>query len=475
MKAARQYHSSLSKLKILVAVLFAVPSLTATAATAATQLTLTRGQAIDRAEYKGVIELTANPGFDDAKVAITVDGQHIADNLVAPYRVVVDFGPTAIEHKITVSATGAKKRRVQWTETVNRGHLPLSVKVAPVNLQERVFEAKTTAPEEDAIVAVELWDTGKMIGSATTAPYRFTVPPEVLASGFVQVTARTKSGEEAADFWSITGDVHAESIEVRTVPIFVSVVDRDGVTLDNVDRSLFRILDNNAETKIVEFGKAFDQPISIALLLDSSASMTNSMENASKAALEFAQHVLKPGDKCAVYAVQDVPRRKVALTGDSAAVAKALDSIQPTGRTALFDAIESSIRELKDEKVRRAMVVLTDGDDTASIASFDEMGKGALQAGIPIYFIAYDTGTETRSRDIERLKYLAAQTGGFVATATLQNLAQKYREIEKDLRAQFAILYQVTDYAKHNEWRRVQVMLRSPKLTARTIRGYFAP
>jgi VWFA-related protein len=470
MKAAPKSRSSLLVLLTVVGAVTLAP-----AATATTQLLLTRGETIPAAEYVGIVELTVNPGFDNAKVAISVDGQRIADSLQAPYKMIVDFGPTALQHKITITATGAKKRRVQWTETVNRGHLPLTVKVAPVDLAERVFEAKTTSPVNDPIVAVELWDTGRLIGSVTEEPYRFTVPPEVVASGFVQVTARSKSGEEAADFWTTTGDVHVESIDVRTVPIFVSVVDRNGVTLDNVDRSLFRILDNNTEAKIVEFGKAFDQPISIALLLDSSASMTFSMDKASKAALEFSERVLKSGDKCAVYAVQDVPRRKLALSPENTAVAKALQTITPTGRTALFDALETAIRELKDEKVRRAIVVLTDGDDTASISSYEEVEKATMQAGIPIYFIAYSTGTTSESRDIERLKHLAAQTGGFVATATEHNLAQKYHEIEKDLRAQFAILYQVTDYTRQNEWRRIQVTMRSPKLVARTIRGYFAP
>ncbi|HEY3055905.1 MAG TPA: VWA domain-containing protein [Thermoanaerobaculia bacterium] len=422
-----------------------------------------------------MIELTVNPGFDEARVSISVDGQKIADALQAPYKLIVDFGPTAVEHRIGVTATGANKRRVQWHETVNRGHLPLSVKVRPIDLNTHLFEAITTAPPDDPVTTVELWDSGKLVASITEAPYRFTVPPEVIAGGFVQITARTKSGEEAADFWSNAGDVHVESIQVRTVPLFVSVVDGDGVTRDDVDRSLFRILDNGSEAKIIEFGKAFDQPIAIALLVDASASMTYSMERASKAAQEFVQHTLKKGDRCSVYAVQEVPRRKQALTDDSSLVAKALQGISPQGRTAIYDAVESAIRELRDEKARRAIVVLTDGDDTASIASYEEVKKIATEAGIPIYFIAYDTGNETSVRDLEYLKNLAAETGGFVAAATEKNLLAKYREIEKDLRAQFAIRYQITDYAKPNQWRPIRVLLASPKLTARTIRGYFAP
>lgn len=468
MKAARQYR----KLSVAAAIL--VSSIAATVH-GNTQLVLSRGEQIPSAEYKGVIELTVNPGFDDARVSISVDGQRIADSLLAPYRVTVDFGAAPMEHKINITASGANKRRVQWIETVNRGHLPLSVKVKPVDLLNHLFEATTTAPQDDPVVAVELWSAGQRVAAVSEPPYRFIVPAEVMASGFVQVTARSKGGEEAADFWSNAGDVHVESIQVRTVPIFVSVVDGNGVTRDDVDRSLFRILDNGSEAKIVEFGKAFDQPISIALLLDASASMTYSMDRATKAALGFAQNTLKKGDRCSVYAVQDVPRRRQSLTGDSALVAKALQGIAPEGRTALYDALESAMRELKDEKNRRAIVVLTDGSDTSSIDSYDEARKIAMAAGIPLYFIVYETGTDTSGREVEYLKNLAAETGGFVATATESNLKAKYHQIEKDLRAQFAITYQITDYAKPNEWRRVRVLLQSPKLIARTIRGYFAP
>ena len=422
-----------------------------------------------------MIDLTVDPGFDDARVSVTMDGQHVADALQAPYKVTIDLGANAVEHKIGVIATGANKRRVQWVTTINRGHLPLSVKVKPVDLVGHVFEAVTTAPDDDPVTSVELWDAGKLVTSVTEAPYRFIVPANVMASGFVQVTARAKSGEEAADFWSSAGAVHVEEIQVRTVPIFVSVVDGNGVTHDDVDRSIFRILDNGTEAKIVEFGKAFDQPISIALLLDGSASMTYNIERATKAALGFAQNTLKSGDRCSVYAVQEVPRRRQSLTSDSTLVAKALQGISPAGQTALYDAVESAIRELQDEKNRRAIVVLTDGGDTSSIASYDDVKKVAMSSGIPIYFIVYDTGNETSSRDLEYLKNLAAETGGFVATATERNLIARYAEIEKDLRAQFAIRYQITDYAKPNEWRRVRVLLQSPKLIARTIRGYFAP
>ncbi|HJQ40706.1 MAG TPA: VWA domain-containing protein [Thermoanaerobaculia bacterium] len=448
----------------------------ATAAAAGSQIVLERGKQTEVAgEYSGVVDLAIDPGVDNAKVAVLVDGQKVAAELLSPYHLVVDFGPTAIQHKITVQVTTPSGKRIQWHETINRGYLPLSISVKPVDLGARLFEANVTSPKDDPIESVQLWENGQSIATVTQEPFQFTVPESLMASGFVQVTARTKAGDEAADFWSPAGNVHTEEMQIRTVPIFVSVVDRNGQTHDNIERSKFRIIDNGNEAKIIEFGKAFDQPISIALVVDSSASMTYSMQHAAKAASEFVQRALKDGDRCSVTAIQEVPRRKQSLTGDRELVAKALVGIKPAGQTALYDAISSAIRELREEKNRRAIVVLTDGGDTSSYSTYEDIQKLAREAAIPLYFIAYEGGDDNTARDLDRMRFLAGETGGFVATATQQNLMARYEAIEKDLRAQFAIKYQISDMGRTNEWRAVRVVIDSPKLTARTIKGYFTP
>jgi Ca-activated chloride channel family protein len=451
-----------------------VSFLLTSAVSANTQLVLSRDSQPE-GELKGMVDLIVSPGFEAARVTISVDGEKIAEALPSPYRVTVDFGPAAVQHKIVVTAITADKKRVQWQQTVNKGHLPLKVKVRAIDLENRLFEAKVTAPDDDPVVAVDLWDNGQKVASVTEAPYRFTVPPEHFLQQFVQVTARAKSGEEAADFWSPAGDVHVETVDVRTVPLYVSVVDGNGATRTDVERALFKIIDNGKEGQILEFGKAFDQPISIALLIDGSASMTYEMRDVQKAATAFVKGTLKPGDRCTVFSVRDTPRREIALTSDRAEVAKAIAAIRPRGRTSLYDAIGSAIRELKDEKNRRAIVVLTDGSDNTSITSFDEIDRATKESGIPLYVIAYDSGEPTEQQDINRLSYLTAETGGFLVTASAANLSAKYGDIERDLRGQYAILYKIVDFAKHNQWRKVRVVMNSPRLTARTINGYFAP
>lgn len=450
---------------------------TSARAAAPTQLILQRDNQTSLAEeIKGPIDLTIVPGIDDARVTVTVDGQKLVDGLRSPWHIPVDFGPLPVQHKIVITAVGAGRERVQWQTTVNKGHQTLGVKIEPVDVSNRIFEANTTSPDGDPIAEVSVWDGGKAVVTVTEPPYRFAIPVEAFAQRTVQVTARTKSGAEAADFWSAAGDIKSESLDVRMVPLFVSVVDNNGTARDDVDQALFKIVDNGTEAKILQIGKAFDQPISIALLLDASSSMIYEMPKATRAAARFVEGTLKPGDRCVVFSIRSTPRREVALTSDLAAVGNAVKTLKASGQTALYDAISTAERELRDEKNRRAIVILTDGGDTSSIATFDEIDRLTKEAGVPIYVIAYTSGDpDDDPHEINQLQYLAGETGGFLVTASAQNLQAKYTDIEKDLRAQYAIVYQISDLARHNQWRKVHVMLKSPTLTARTIRGYFAP
>ncbi|MEA2343082.1 MAG: Ca-activated chloride channel, partial [Thermoanaerobaculia bacterium] len=437
--------------------------LATTAAAAPEQLILGRDIA-PPADIKGPIDLTIVPDFDDARVTVTVDGQKIVEALRSPWHVAIDFGPQPVEHKIVVTAI-ADQKRIQWQTTINKGHQTLGVKIVAVDAENRIFEANVTSPDEDPIVSVSAWDDGKPIATVEQPPYRFTIPADHFAKKSVQVTARTKSGDEAADFWSAAGDIKSEALEVRTVPLFVSVVDRNGTAHDDVDQALFKVVDNGTEGQILQIGKAFNQPISIALLLDASTSMTYEMPKATRAAVNFVESTLKAGDRCAVYSVRSSPRREMELTTDRAAIERVVKSIKPEGRTALYDAIAGAEGELRDEKTRRAIVILTDGGDTSSISSFDEIDRLTKEAGVPIYVIAYNGVDDDPPQDLNRLQYLAAETGGFLVTASAQNLQARYADIEKDLRAQYAITYQITDLARHNQWRKVHVMLKSPQLT----------
>src|SRR4029079_19724629 len=108
------------------------------------------------------------------------------------------------------------------------------------------------------------------------------------------------------------------------------------------------------------------------------------------------------GDRCAIFAIREVPRREIGLTSDRKAVGQALTTMVPRGQTALFDAINTAARDIRDETNRRAIVVLTDGNDNASIASYEDVEKTAREAGIPLYFIAYESLEPSAQKDLDR-------------------------------------------------------------------------
>ena len=419
---------------------------------------------------KGNAEISIVPPFANAKVQIYVDGQLIATRIGPPYSVEIDLGAVAVEHRVAVVAVG-KNKRAEWTEVINRGQHPLGVKLT-YSVTGNDYEATVTASDDDPVVGVEFYDGSNLVGKFTSPPYRIAVPDSTVP--LLYATAKSKSGAEASDYFSHTSDIHVESYEVRSIPIFVSVTDQNGSVKDDLDRGSFRILDNGSEAKILEFGKAFDEPISLALIVDASASMTVHMPHAVKAARTFVKETVRPQDSIAVFSIQSVPRRLLALTRDVETAADALRDLTPGGHTALFDAVSGAIRELKDEKNRRAIVVFSDGADTMSNFTFDELFDQAKTAGIPVYAIAFGELTASQ-QDLGRMRLLAGETGGFVSTASVDDLEKRFEAIEQDLRAQYAIKYQVTAQVKRREWRAIKVVLASPKLTARTIRGYFTP
>lgn len=161
MKATPQFLQARRSAFLLIST---VTLLLASTASAQTHLLLKRGAQVNHpAEYTGIVDLVIDPGFDSAKVTVVVDGQTVATNLLSPWRLKVDLGSLPVQHTIAIKAVTPKGKRVQWTETINRGNLPLKVTLRP--LDGRTFEAQTTSPQDDPIEVVELWHGGQVVSS----------------------------------------------------------------------------------------------------------------------------------------------------------------------------------------------------------------------------------------------------------------------------------------------------------------------
>lgn len=419
---------------------------------------------------EGPLEIVVVPPFQGALITVRINGQPIVTNVPSSYQIELDLGSNPVEQRFEIRAVSRdQKRRTSWIQTFNQGLSLLAVSLRPAG--ETGLEAVVNATGADPIAAVELYGETGLLERKQAPPWLFSIT--AASGGSYQIVARTRSGAEVTDFYSPLGMIYNAAYDVRTVPLLVSVVDDRGAIRSNLAKRDFRILDNNVETRILEFTRADQDPVSVAVVLDGSASMTEMMAEVTTAAFNFIRQIARKNDRFAVFSIHDVPRREQPVTEDLELIEKSMKNIRPGGDTALYDSIASASRELSAEKHRKAIVLLSDGADTSSNATFEETMDLARRAGIPCYVIAFGA-TERPNQNRDRLNYLATETGGFLVLANRENLSSRYAEIEKDLRAKYLIRYQVSDVARPNEWRKVRIVMSSPRLSARAIRGYFA-
>ena len=271
---------------------------------------------------------------------------------------------------------------------------------------------------------------------------------------------------------------------VELVSLNVTATDGQGKYATDLNEEEFEVYEDGAKQKLTFFSKT-QQPISLALLLDTSASMDERMGIAQEAAIGFAKQLHKE-DQASVIDFDSQVRVLSDFTNDAAALEKAIRTTTPNGSTSLYNALYIALKELKKFKTRtptdirrQAIVLLSDGDDTSSLIEFDQVLDLAKRSEVVIYAIGLRAGEIARREFKEAefvLKQLANETGGrafFVTDA--RDLAKIYQGIWDELSSQYAIAYSSANPKRDGAWRRVQVRLLRPNITARTKLGYYGP
>jgi Ca-activated chloride channel family protein len=242
----------------------------------------------------------------------------------------------------------------------------------------------------------------------------------------------------------------------------------------------------------VSFFGASNVPLDLAILLDTSASMTGKMQLVQQAAIGFLE-TLRAGDRAIIVDIKDATKIMYPLGADLEAAKKAILATAPRGGTALYNGTYLTLKEMVKERratseVRRqALVVLSDGDDTASLVSYDDLMDLAKQSGIAIYTItmrskylvtqAATRGHSYFSQSEFGMKALAQETGArsFFPTQ-LSELSGVYASIAEELATQYAIGYSSKNPKLDGAYRRVIVRIADkPGIRTRTRAGYTAP
>jgi len=272
---------------------------------------------------------------------------------------------------------------------------------------------------------------------------------------------------------------------VDVVNLAVTVTDAKGRFITNLAEVDFEVLEEGVHQPLTLFTRE-DLPVSLAILLDTSASMETKLTQAQNAAVRFVR-TLHPADEAQV--VKFSQRAEVAqdFTSDRPQLEAAIRATHASGDTALYTALYVALKDLarrgtNGELRRRAVVVLTDGQDTASSITDEQVLDLARRIGIGVYGVGL-YGGEAPSRPLNPdqstffFSALGRATGGqahFLKTAS--QLDGVYDRLAQELRSQYALGYISTNPARDGRWRRITVRTTSPlNLELRHKLGYFAP
>jgi VWFA-related protein len=289
---------------------------------------------------------------------------------------------------------------------------------------------------------------------------------------FIRASVVDDTGYEAADLLFLSGDRYIEEIEVNVVELPVAVSDAAGAPIPNLKESNFTVFENGKPQKIESFNFASNLPISVGVLIDHSGSMEKRMEDAKAAASGFFRSIIQKNDRAFIAGFAMDPTRNAPFVSDVSLLDAQVNAIPNAGGgTSLYDAIITGLYRFRGVQGRKALIVITDGDDTSSRMSYDDMLQYARASRVPLYFIGI--GFMTGMGGPGKMRDLATESGGVAYfIRDVKDLKGTYALLEKELRSQYLISYHAESTKKDQSYRPVEVKVDVKGARVRTIRGY---
>ncbi|MES1242556.1 MAG: VWA domain-containing protein [Acidobacteriota bacterium] len=428
------------------------------------------------------LEATAT-GEGIAKVSFLLNGKNVLTKARPPYSVELNVGEQPRLHRVTAVALGASGQKLAEDEIViNSGPHRFSIRLVEPQAGKAYksglrAQAQVDLPEGETLDRVELYLNETLVATLFQPPY---VQPVLIPQGqaltYVRAVAYLADGNSTEDtvLVNVPGDF-TDQMDVQFVELFTSVVDGRGRPVEGLGRDDFKVFEDGVEQDVRRFELVKDVPIYAGVLLDTSGSMGDQgggkMEAAVRGALNFFENVITPKDRAAVITFADQPTLAVRFTNQQEVLAGGLAGLTAEGDTALHDSIVYALYYFGGLKGKRAIIVLSDGQDYGSKYSFAETLEYARRSGVSIYSIGIDLKDfETRTK----LQRLSEETGGrayFVGVGG--DLTKTFEEVEKELRSQYLLAYQSSNQSREEKFRSVEVKMAKPGMEAKTVRGYY--
>ena len=271
-------------------------------------------------------------------------------------------------------------------------------------------------------------------------------------------------------------------VDVTRVNMLFTVADKKGRFITDLNKDDFEVVEGKKQQIIQEFTAETDLPLRLAILVDTSNSIRDRFKFEQEAAIEFINSVVHaPADKAMIVSFDSSAALVSDLIDDTEKLDGAVRSLRPGGGTAFYDAIFFACRDKLQQdqprhKFRRAMVIVTDGEDNESRYTRDQALEMAQKADVVIYTISTNISHNDTEGD-KVLRYLTQETGGRAFFPfKVEDLEQSFENIANELRHQYNIFYRPEPLKTDGLYHTVDLRVKGRKdLVVRARKGYYAP
>ncbi|HVG31080.1 MAG TPA: VWA domain-containing protein, partial [Pyrinomonadaceae bacterium] len=267
-------------------------------------------------------------------------------------------------------------------------------------------------------------------------------------------------------------------VESNIVLIPASVVDSRGRAITDLKAEDFELKVDGELKPIGDVSRA-ETPVNIAFLFDNSASLSAAREFEKQAAVRFFQSVVRPIDRAAVYSISTMPTLSQGLTNDVNRLVRTIQNFgKPDGATALFDALTQAADYMRPLAGRKVLVLVSDGTDTVSDATFEDAINRALLAECQVYVVQTRQVEDPSLHDTvseQRMYKISEQTGGAVfIPRSIEELDAVFSQISLDLSQQYLLSYSPQDERKDKFFRFITLRVKTRQnLRVRARKGFY--
>ena len=428
----------------------------------------------------GVQRFTALVGPKVARVEFYLDGRPVLTKNRPPFEVELDLGPLPRLAAVVAVALDAKgqeldRRRID----VNVGRERFLVRLQPVGAGDRKggkvhASVAVNVPPDRKLARLELYWNEMLVETLFASPFQAWLPVKDDGSiGYLRALAVLEDGGQAEDVQFVNAPQYLTGVQVATVELPVTALDSGGKPVEGLKEADFEVSEDGVKQTVSFFARQRDLPIRLGLVIDTSGSMEKTLPEVQRVVVGFLRNLLRPRDRAFVEAFNDRAALLEGFSADFGALERAMIALRADGETALYDATVYALFQFSGVRGRKAMIILTDGDDNASRMDFDKTLDYAKRSGVTIYTVGIDLPI-TKVGIRSHLTRLARTTGGeafFLARGVA--LEPVYERINRELRSQYLLAYTSTSEAAVDVFRKVSVKVKRPKIEVRTISGYY--